>query len=424
MAMFDKTDRHLVHSRSRLGPLAIFPIEVAERIIDASCYTGRYFRHRDHATLRACALTCSSWLPRSRYHIFYTVTLTTRAKLMAFAKLLTTKPHLDALVHELRIPCTDRLGRRVGVQPLFSFPAVLARKLTEVTYLSLEGPWMLSWFTLQDRLVTPFPPTFWAISEMMSITELYLVDIAFGSVGDLASLVCAIPHLCTLRCTNVRTIKPGRNPFAIAHGLKLETLAFVASESCSIGLQWLLLATGHFLRQFYFSYFADLPDLKPLTALQTLVIRNTSDSKPSNPGDIRKMLASCLPAPDLHTLALQVIVENYDALGSADWARLDEFLATSFSHVETIVLYIFARKDPFYEKPMDARQSFRSGVVIMPHIWIQRTVIDPDYLRRPAFCYEWDNIVGFEGQDFIDSDRYTAHNPSYTRQAYVFSRHM
>ncbi|RPD63720.1 hypothetical protein L227DRAFT_359283 [Lentinus tigrinus ALCF2SS1-6] len=53
------------------------PIELCERIIDASTYTLRFGDPTaiDYRTLRACALVCSAWLPRARHNLFFRVSV-------------------------------------------------------------------------------------------------------------------------------------------------------------------------------------------------------------------------------------------------------------------------------------------------------------------------------------------------------------
>ncbi|KAI0357764.1 hypothetical protein OH77DRAFT_1297995 [Trametes cingulata] len=81
-----------------------FPIEVCERIIDCC------FDFRDHwdkyDALRACALTCSAWLPRSRYNLFYKVLLDCREKCDQYLAVVAEHPERARWVRVLEISAT------------------------------------------------------------------------------------------------------------------------------------------------------------------------------------------------------------------------------------------------------------------------------------------------------------------------------
>ncbi|KAI0330104.1 hypothetical protein GY45DRAFT_787677 [Cubamyces sp. BRFM 1775] len=62
------------------------PQEIIDEIIDA---VGS---ERDTRTLRSCALTCISWVPRARRHLFSTVTLTEPSSVRAFVGRLHSPP--------------------------------------------------------------------------------------------------------------------------------------------------------------------------------------------------------------------------------------------------------------------------------------------------------------------------------------------
>ncbi|KAI0758699.1 hypothetical protein C8Q74DRAFT_1209590, partial [Fomes fomentarius] len=70
--------------------VATLPVEVEEGIIDKLHY------HID--ALRNCALTCRRWLPRTRYHLFATIRVTTKDELFSLCTSLSQSPHLLPLV--------------------------------------------------------------------------------------------------------------------------------------------------------------------------------------------------------------------------------------------------------------------------------------------------------------------------------------
>ncbi|OCH89642.1 hypothetical protein OBBRIDRAFT_732315, partial [Obba rivulosa] len=55
------------------------------------------FLYDDYATLKNCILTCTSWIPTCRLHLFDTVHLTEKT-LKLFWTLLQTSPHLGPYV--------------------------------------------------------------------------------------------------------------------------------------------------------------------------------------------------------------------------------------------------------------------------------------------------------------------------------------
>ncbi|OCH94905.1 hypothetical protein OBBRIDRAFT_704440, partial [Obba rivulosa] len=69
------------------------PPELTDRIVD--------FLHDDTESLKNCSLTCRSWTPASRYHIFRSVSLIFRSDWTNFERLLRTSPHLGFYVKRL-----------------------------------------------------------------------------------------------------------------------------------------------------------------------------------------------------------------------------------------------------------------------------------------------------------------------------------
>ncbi|KAI0758740.1 hypothetical protein C8Q74DRAFT_1209427 [Fomes fomentarius] len=97
--------------------VATLPVEVEERIIDKLHY------HVD--ALQNCALTCRRWRPRTRYHLFAAIRVTTKDELLLLYALLSQSPHLLPLVRSLTIraeldnPEVAQLFQMVPV-PLFT----------------------------------------------------------------------------------------------------------------------------------------------------------------------------------------------------------------------------------------------------------------------------------------------------------------
>ncbi|KAI0357804.1 hypothetical protein OH77DRAFT_1302111 [Trametes cingulata] len=98
------------HSTASMSTLAMensrFPIEVCERIIDR-CLDFRY-NSDQYVTLKACALTCSAWLPRSRYNMFYKVDLRSRAQCDRYLAAVAEHPERAGWVRVLEIGAKDQ----------------------------------------------------------------------------------------------------------------------------------------------------------------------------------------------------------------------------------------------------------------------------------------------------------------------------
>ncbi|KAI0756603.1 hypothetical protein C8Q80DRAFT_1090923 [Daedaleopsis nitida] len=71
------------------------PFELSDYIID--------FLYEEPTALRACALTCRSWAPAARFHLFRSVILQNRDFTTPFQRLLHTAPDLGWYVRELTV---------------------------------------------------------------------------------------------------------------------------------------------------------------------------------------------------------------------------------------------------------------------------------------------------------------------------------
>ena len=106
---------HNIHNAPGQKPR--LPIELCERIIDASSHTLRLGSPTtDHATLRACALVCRAWLPRARHNLFWRVAVRSTRALSALARAGAAGPDSESASrtqvrpHELQLTVPLRLG--------------------------------------------------------------------------------------------------------------------------------------------------------------------------------------------------------------------------------------------------------------------------------------------------------------------------
>ena len=69
------------------------PGEVTDAIID--------HLHDDERSLRRCAVVCHSWLPGSRYHLFYTIKVRNSARAQSLAAFLAANPDIASFIQHL-----------------------------------------------------------------------------------------------------------------------------------------------------------------------------------------------------------------------------------------------------------------------------------------------------------------------------------
>ncbi|KAH9829531.1 uncharacterized protein C8Q71DRAFT_399834 [Rhodofomes roseus] len=185
------------------------PGELCDRIIDAVGYGVRewdFVTCRD--SLRACSLVCKAWLPRSRMHLWTTVTLCGRNELQALSRVLTKYSHWGNNVFELNIDIDD-----AGWQ---TFPLLLAHKLPRMVQLRLQGRRehngnlllrplhfsALSTFTSclhwteWRHCAVPSAPLY----KATSVTRFQISDVALPSLSALGYVLISLPSLTTLIC--------------------------------------------------------------------------------------------------------------------------------------------------------------------------------------------------------------------------------
>ena len=98
---------------------SFFPVKIEENVIDKSL--------NDVATLRHCALTCRDWLPRSRFHLFSLIRISTQENIYLFCDLLDANPERQAWIRSITMG-PDRSERRLTCL-LETFPLQLLSRL-------------------------------------------------------------------------------------------------------------------------------------------------------------------------------------------------------------------------------------------------------------------------------------------------------
>jgi len=168
------------------------PLEICELVIDV---VANFWDHLDflsqprRTTLRSCTLTCRSWLPRCRYHLFYTSDLLQNAEhLSCYVRMLRAHPDLTSLVRRLRISGSFDDGKAHWINALPIYLSPLLANLNHVI------------FTAQvSGLLAPYHPLFFqSLSLFTSVTELHYTCHARQPFINFARFVLAFPNLRTL----------------------------------------------------------------------------------------------------------------------------------------------------------------------------------------------------------------------------------
>ncbi|KAI0742210.1 hypothetical protein C8Q80DRAFT_894366 [Daedaleopsis nitida] len=174
------------------------PVEVAEKVIDHLT--------DDYSSLRNCALTCQSWLPRSRARLYYTVRVGDPLKLDLLRRVLMSSSILSSLVYAARVDlgCSNV---SYDTAPLILLP--LLPNLQTWTFNVDRDSFN------QHRMNSPnadFKPiTLKCLGCYSTVKELELIQVKFEDVAQLAKLLLALPALSSLRIhkTEIRHAEGG-----------------------------------------------------------------------------------------------------------------------------------------------------------------------------------------------------------------------
>lgn len=162
------------------------PHELSDYIVD--------FLHGDRRALMACGLTCRSWYPAARYHLYSRIYLSSPAACRILLQLLDGSPYLGQFTRYLSMSKAIRHVSGVNTEDdtddklsgdwstLFTFlPNV---QQLELSFLEMD-------IAFHSALVSNFTRT----------TELTLQYCRFPSFGDFTSVLLSFPSLrcCTLR---------------------------------------------------------------------------------------------------------------------------------------------------------------------------------------------------------------------------------
>lgn len=171
------------------------PIEVLERVIDICSEEAETYNTR-YSYLRSFALTCRSWLPRSRFHLFSVLYIQDESRLLSFMILRRQAPTISSYVRDLNIygPPNDA--------PTPNDPKkTKAKPWVHLVPLKL-GPVLrdLETITLDSVDIMAVHSTFYqALSLFRSTKQLILSGVNFPTFDQFARLVLVFPNLSSLR---------------------------------------------------------------------------------------------------------------------------------------------------------------------------------------------------------------------------------
>lgn len=205
------------------------PTEVCERIIDFTSYGRSRFHFPSYlGDLRACALTCRKWLPRSRLNLYRCVWFQERRNLERVSQAIANHPFLAEFVQELILGnpnpgCASHRTHDPGSIAFKFFRAELVQELISgnPALISLEEPRKDQYIPFaSDTLVRALQnvrvltlshfhwhalhPRYHETAAQYSIVELNIIGGCFNTFPDLLRVVWAFHHLRTLRLIDVK----------------------------------------------------------------------------------------------------------------------------------------------------------------------------------------------------------------------------
>lgn len=159
------------------------PYELSDYIID--------FLHADPSALSACALTCRSWAPAARFHLFRSVTLPNRNFTTPFQRLLHTSPDLGWYVRELTVAkFVD--SSTPAILPALQEPTALERALPHI-FAGIPALRTLSLSHVDMKCI----PNLKGLQHP-SVSALSMSYCQFNQFADIVDLVACFPNLAEL----------------------------------------------------------------------------------------------------------------------------------------------------------------------------------------------------------------------------------
>ncbi|CAL1705659.1 unnamed protein product [Somion occarium] len=147
----------------------------------------------DHEALEACSLTCRSWVPTSRLHLFRTVRVRSADDCTKLSALLDASPVIAHCVRKLTVSAeykgVDSNGRACEDDAWVNQMSTLLSKLYRVHTLALSR---VKWSSLLPETKSAFAVVF------KSVKMLLLFEVRFDASGDVLGFLFEFPILSEL----------------------------------------------------------------------------------------------------------------------------------------------------------------------------------------------------------------------------------
>lgn len=168
-----------------------FPQELVDNIID--------HLHAEKQSLHACSTVCHSWLPSTRYHIFYSIEITcallrSQGKFHRLLTCLEDSPHLASYVQNLKVDHTSWCIGSEAAENLLSF---ICAKLKHVKTLTLQRVYIPA---LPDHLKN----SLCALLALSTLRRLSLAEFNVQTFWDLTALLNTCSRLTFLALFRIR----------------------------------------------------------------------------------------------------------------------------------------------------------------------------------------------------------------------------
>lgn len=147
----------------------------------------------DPVSLKACSLTCRSWVPSSRLHLFHTVRLRNATECTRFTSLVANTSSIARCVRRLTLSAeyrgVDARGQPVEDDGWIDAAAELVPKLERVSTLGLSR---VRWSALKPETRTAFRGLF------KNVQTLFLFEVRFDTSKAVLDFLSAFPVLTSL----------------------------------------------------------------------------------------------------------------------------------------------------------------------------------------------------------------------------------
>ena len=185
------------------------PIEIQEYIIDCL--------REDPPSLHICSQVCQAWLPRTRIHLFRTISLHTSQDPVALRRFFQEKPFLKSFVQQLSVSALPYIYPN---PTLFeTIPIQLLPELPFIQALSFSDRQQ----TGRPRYFSFRPVALACLARYSLVQTLSLGPLAFSTCTELVQLVSAFPALLRLRCAHVKIRRQGGGVELASRRARVET---------------------------------------------------------------------------------------------------------------------------------------------------------------------------------------------------------